>query len=94
MRSIAFKRELKVPVTYKGRRIETFLRCDFLVENSLVVELKAADGIAPVFLAQLLTYMKVLRKPKGLLINFNVTNIFKEGQRTMVNELYQELAEK
>lgn len=45
----------------------------------------------PVHEAQLLTYMKLLQKPKGILINFNCTNIFKEGQRTLVNHLYGEL---
>ncbi len=42
----------------------------------------------PVFSSQLLTYLKLLEKPKGILINFNCTNIFKEGQKTFVNEYY------
>ncbi|MGC9344693.1 MAG: GxxExxY protein [Bacteroidales bacterium] len=45
----------------------------------------------PIHEAQILTYMRLLNAPKGLLINFNTTNIFKEGQRTFVNELYQAL---
>lgn len=91
LRQIQFNRHLDVPVDYKGLEIDTLLRCDFLVENSLVVELKAVDAMVPVYEAQLLTYMNLLEKPKGILINFNVTNIFKEGQKTMVNELYRDL---
>ncbi len=91
LRSIQYNRHLEVPVDYKGLELDTLLKCDFLVENALVVELKAVDALAPVHEAQLLTYMKLLQKPKGILINFNVTNIFKEGQKTMVNELYRNL---
>ncbi|MCF8337408.1 MAG: GxxExxY protein [Bacteroidales bacterium] len=93
LRKIHFKSELSVPVNYKGLELETDLRCDFLVENILVVELKAIDGILPIHEAQVLTYMKLLEVPKGLLINFNCTNIFREGQRTFVNELYRNLAD-
>jgi hypothetical protein len=46
------------------------------------------ETIIPIYQAQLLTYMKLLEKPKGIIINFNCTNIFKEGQKTLVNEYY------
>ena len=52
---------------------------------------KAIDCLLPIHEAQLLTYLKLLEKPKGILINFNCTNILKEGQKTMVTELYAEL---
>jgi GxxExxY protein len=78
-------------VNYKGTEIDTELRCDFFVENILPVELKAVDMILAIHEAQILTYMKLLNTPKGLLINFNTTNIFKGGQRTFVNELYEKL---
>jgi GxxExxY protein len=81
-----------VPVEYKGIEIDADLRCDFLVEDSIVVELKSVELMVPVFEAQLLTYMKLLKKPKGILINFNCFNLFKEGQRTFVNEYFKELA--
>jgi GxxExxY protein len=61
------------------------------MEDIVVVELKAVEALHPVYEAQLLTYMQLLQKPKGILINFNCTNIFKEGQRTRVNELYAAL---
>jgi len=89
IRSLSFGSEFLVPVAYKGIHVDTDLRCDFLVEDSIVVELKAVDMIAPVFEAQLLTYMKLLEKPKGILINFNCANLFKEGQRTYVNEYFR-----
>ena len=71
--------------------MESKLRCDLLIENSLVVELKSVVEINPIFEAQLLTYMNLLKVPIGLLINFNVKNIFYEGQETMVNEYYRML---
>ena len=91
IRGISYKSELRTPVTYKGLDLETDLRLDLFVENILPIELKATEGIAPIFEAQILTYMKLLKAPKGVLINFNVTNIFNEGQKTFVNELYRNL---
>ncbi|RZK09802.1 MAG: GxxExxY protein [Flavobacterium sp.] len=90
-RGFDIKSELIIPVNYKGLEVEAGLRCDLLVENSLVVELKSVDTIKPIFEAQLLTYMKLLKVPIGLMINFNVTNIYKEGQKTYVNEIYRNL---
>ncbi len=92
-RKINFQSELIIPIEYKGLPLDAELRCDLFIEGVLPVELKATDGIAPIFEAQLLTYMKLLNAPKGLLINFNVVNIFKEGQKTFVNELYRSLKE-
>ena len=82
---------MRVVVDYKGLELDTELRCDLFIENILPVELKAVEYVLPVHEAQILTYMKLLQAPKGLLINFNVTNIFTEGQRTFVNELYRNL---
>ncbi len=92
-RNIPFKTEMVVPVIYDQQKLETVLRCDLYVADSVVVELKAAKAIEPIFEAQLLTYMKLLDSPKGVLINFNCTNIFHEGQKTLVNSLYRELQE-
>lgn len=91
LRELKYSSELFVPVQYKGIEMDTELRCDFLIEDSIVVELKAVDALAPVHEAQILTYMKLLHKPKGILINFNCANLFKEGQRTFVNELFRKL---
>lgn len=93
LRKIKFSSEFTVPLNYKGLELDTELRCDFIVEDAIIVELKSVDIIIPIFEAQLLTYMKLLRKPKGILINFNCNNIFKEGQKTFVNEFFRELPE-
>ena len=93
LRQIHFKSELVVPVDYKGLELEAPIRCDLFVEEIPPVELKAAREILPVNESQLLTYMKLLHAPKGLIINFNTTHIYKEGQRTFVNEWYRDLPE-
>lgn len=88
-----YSSEHLVPVHYKGDIFDTILRCDFLVEDLLVVEIKSVAAFVPVFDAQLLTYMSLLEKPKGILLNFNVVNIFHEGQKTMVNKIFKTLPE-
>ena len=72
LRGIEFERQLAFPVTFKGLRLDCGYRIDFLVEDTVVVELKAIEKLLPVHHAQLLTYMKVARKCVGLLMNFNV----------------------
>ena len=69
----------KVPVIFRELYLECDLRFDLMVEDCIIVEIKATDSILPIHEAQLLTYLKLLKKPKGVLINFNCTNIFKEG---------------
>ncbi|HKK10217.1 MAG TPA: GxxExxY protein [Bacteroidales bacterium] len=93
LRNIPFQSELKVDIQYKGLELDTQLRCDFLIDNCLVVELKSVDYLLPVHEAQILTYINLLNVPEGLLINFNCINIYKEGQRTFVNEIYRHLAD-
>ncbi len=92
-RKINFLTEMRVPVNYKGKELNMDFRCDLFVENSIVVELKCVQEFHPVHEAQLLTYLKLLQCPKGILINFNCTNIFREGQKTMVNEYFSKLKE-
>jgi len=92
-RHIQFTSQLLVPINYKGLELDADLKCDLFVENLIAVELKAIDTLAPIHEAQLLTYMKLLNAPKGVLINFTCTNIFKEGQKTLVNDLYRSLPE-
>jgi GxxExxY protein len=91
LRGVKYLTEFGVDVSYKGHVIGTELRCDFFVEDAIVVELKAMEAIAPVHKAQLITYMKLLKKPKGILINFNCENLFRNGQKTFVNDLFKEL---
>ena len=90
-RKINFLTEMRVPVTYRNKLLDLNLRCDLLVEKCVVVELKSVNEMNSVFDAQLLTYMKLLKCPKGILINFNSSNIFEEGQKTLVNEYFSTL---
>lgn len=69
---IPFKRQVDLPLNYKGVKLDCGYRLDFLVADGLIVELKATQEILPVHKAQLLTYLKLNQKPLGLLINFNV----------------------
>ncbi|MDY0103247.1 MAG: GxxExxY protein [Lentimicrobium sp.] len=80
-----------VPLFFKGLELDCELRYDILVNNLVIVELKTVDALLPIHEAQLLTYLRLLQKPKGILINFNCTNIFKGGQRTFVTEMYRNL---
>ena len=88
-RGIYFETELIIPIEYKGLELDANLRCDLFVENQLVVELKSIEKVLPVHEAQVLSYMNLLDVSMGLIINFNVTNIFKEGQKTYVNHNYR-----
>lgn len=87
-RKINFSTEMRIPVIYKNKELEIDFKCDLFIEKCLVVELKAVTEISVIHEAQLLTYMKLLKAPKGILINFNCYNIFKEGQKTFVNEYF------
>jgi GxxExxY protein len=82
------KRQQNVPIIFRGITLETELRFDLMVDDLVIVEIKSVDALAPIFDAKLLTYMRFMEKPKGILINFNCVNIFKEGQKTLVNNLY------
>jgi GxxExxY protein len=93
IRKLDYKTQTTVPIFYKGIHIAGELRIDVLVEDLIIIELKAIEAILPIHKAQLLTYMKLLQVPKGVLINFNCMNIIKEGQRTLVNKIYQNLPE-
>ena len=91
LQEVAYQNQVWVPLEYKGLELDAELRLDVLVEDSICVELKAQDGLLPVHDAVLLSYMGMLKKPKGILINFHCVNIFKNGQRTLVNNLFSEL---
>jgi GxxExxY protein len=91
LHNIHFLSQPVVPVYYKDIEIDAFLRCDFFIENCLVVEVKSVETMKPIFASQLLTYMKLLEAPKGILINFNCVNLFKEGQKTYVNDIFGSL---
>ena len=72
LRGLRFRREVVVPVVYKGVALDCGYRLDLIVEETVILELKSAARIIPVHEAQLLTYLKMLNKPVGFVINFNV----------------------
>ena len=94
LKGLNYTSQQMIPIHYKGMLLDAELRFDVLVETLIIVELKSIEGILPVHEAILLTYMILLEKPKGVMINFNCTNIFKEGQKTLVNEYYAALPKK
>jgi GxxExxY protein len=79
---IAYNKQVKIPIVYKGSDLGDY-RIDLLVEDEIIVELKTAEKIEPVFEAQLLTYLKITGKRIGLLINFNVP-ILKNGIKRII----------
>jgi GxxExxY protein len=90
LKGLKTTQQIKIPVHYKDEYLDCNLRLDVLVEELIIVELKAVEEIHPLYKAQLLTYMKLLEKPKGLLINFNTENITK-SLVPMVNEYFSVL---
>ena len=77
-RGLRISQQLSLPVIYDGRRLDSGLRLDFLVEDCVIVELKAVERLLPVHHAQVLTYLKLTGYRLGLLINFNVS-VIKNG---------------
>lgn len=86
------QQQLIVPIIYDGVQMTTKLVVDLLVNNCIIIEIKAQEETLPVHEAQLLTYMKVLKKPQGLLINFFTSNITK-SMKPFVNEYFNILPE-
>lgn len=72
---VAFQRQPQLPTVYKGHTLDTGFRPDLIVKQSLLVEVKAVQGILPVHAAQLQTYMKISGVSIGLLLNFNVPRL-------------------
>ena len=91
LREINFQSELKIEISYKGKKLNCDYKCDFLIENAIVLEIKSVKCFDDIHRAKLLNYMSILKVSKGILINFNVKNIYHEGQETLVNEDYKKL---
>lgn len=85
-------RHVSIPIQYKGKELGNNLILDLLVEDLIIVELKAVEVMIPVFKAQLLSYLKLTNKPKGLLINFNCERIL-DQLVPMVTWVFAELPE-
>ena len=82
-RGLQLERQLTLPIEYDGVKLDAGLRLDLLVEDELIVELKAVEVMQPLFVAQLLTYLKLTGRKLGLLINFNVP-LIKDGIRRVI----------
>lgn len=83
-RGYCIERQKGQPVIYEGLEIEVGYRLDLLVENLIIIELKAVEQLAPIHQAQLLTYLKLSNKQLGFLMNFNVP-LIKDGIRRIAN---------
>ncbi len=86
------ERQIPVPILYKGKDLGTNLVLDLIVNECVIVELKAVEIMIPVFKAQLLSYLKLTGKPKGLLINFHCENI-KDSLVPLVTDVFAKLPE-
>ena len=89
--NIFHERQKSLPVIYKGKTLKSRFVLDLVVNDMIILELKSVKKLAPIYSAQLLTYMKLSKIPKGLLINFNVMNIAKEGYFPFVNSYFEML---
>lgn len=85
LRNVSFQKQVKVPLFYKGNDTGKEFYIDLLIENEIIIELKAIEGILPVHEAQLLSYLKLANKRMGFLINFNVV-LLKSGFKRFVNK--------
>lgn len=83
-RGVQIERQKALPVTYRGIRIDCGYRIDLLVENRVIVELKAVEKVIPIHEAQLLTYLRLSGMQVGLLLNFNVS-LMKDGVKRYVH---------
>ncbi|MBM3327731.1 MAG: GxxExxY protein [Calditrichaeota bacterium] len=83
LRNLAFRTQVVLPVVYEGVKLDAGFRLDMLVEERLIVEMKAVEKIIPLHEAQLLTYLRLSNLRLGLLINFNVL-LIKDGIKRMV----------
>jgi GxxExxY protein len=78
------KRQAEVPVTYRGRDVGIGFRADLIIDDIVVIELKSVESLLPIHKAQLISYLKILNLPIGMLINFNSTHL-REGIRRFAN---------
>jgi GxxExxY protein len=85
LRNIPFRRQLPVPVIYKGVTLDCGFRLDLFVSDRLVVELKAVDRVLPVHVAQALTYLRLTHCKLGLILNFNAAPLTAGIKRVVLN---------
>jgi GxxExxY protein len=86
LRGVSFKSQVPLPLIYKGEKLDCGYQMDLVVENAVIIELKACEKIEPIHKAQLLTYLKLSDLKLGLLLNFNVP-VMRDGITRIVNHL-------
>ena len=89
-RGLRVERQKIVPIVFRGKLLDEAFRIDLLVEDRLVIELKSTERHAPVHAKQLLTYLRLMDLPLGLLMNFGAPS-FKEGVKRLANDYYRPL---
>jgi GxxExxY protein len=77
-------RQKPIPIEYNGLALPDAFRADLIIENSLIIEIKSVEQLAPVHGKQLLTYLRLLKQPLGLLLNFGAPT-FRDGIKRVVN---------
>lgn len=88
---LKYQSELEIPFFYKGNYIDCKVKCDFLIEELIVLELKSVAEIHQIHKAQTMNYMNLLKAPRSILVNFNVTNLYHEGTESFVSKIFKEL---
>ena len=89
--NLKFQSEMEIALDYKGDLVSCKVKCDFLIENLIILELKSVADIHNVHRAQTMNYMNLLKVPKGILVNFKVNNLYHEGHETFVNRYFNNL---
>ncbi|MCY1660726.1 MULTISPECIES: GxxExxY protein [Chryseobacterium] len=88
---LKYKSELEIPFSYKGKLIDCKLKCDFLIENLVVLEIKSVSEIHQIHKAQTMNYMNLLKVPRSILVNFNVINLYYEGYESFASKIFKTL---
>jgi GxxExxY protein len=84
-RGLDVERQVMVPIVYKGEVLATELRLDIIVEDTVIIELKSVSELMPVHFKQTRTYLRLMKKHLGILVNFNTDNILNDSIHRVVN---------
>ena len=84
-RGLKVVRQQEVPIFYDGQQLQSQLRLDMLIEDTVIIELKSVQELLPVHFKQTMTYLRLLHKHLGLLVNFNTDNILKDSIHRVLN---------
>lgn len=88
---LKYKSELEIPLIYKESNIDCKVKCDFLIEDVIVLEIKSVEEFHKIHKAQTINYMNLLKVPKSILVNFNVYNLYHEDTETFVSKNFERL---